>query len=282
MSAVFIVIFGGSYNHGMMTALAQQSNSHNPCTAVNPCNQQVCGDHICAPGEYVKMQQALAQAQIKSSMENTTNATAGNNQALSSGQNGQGQSAGQTLLGVVAYNSTSSDGTLVILRTGFPLSGQPLSIGIAFLNGTTRNYIQNQNYAITVTQDNAAVLSNQNVNTRSGIDTLTTSVLKSTDPVNIKVTLNGVGLPTADPSTWKGVKGQVLSFGPSSSNTTPPITSQPTTPTTNPPTNQNSGNNAVPEFGSIAPIVLTIAIFSIIVFTVRSKGIAKLYTSFSF
>ena len=58
---------------GMMNVSAQQqSNPKNPCTAANPCSQQVCGDHICAPGEYLKLQHELAQAQIKSSMQNTT------------------------------------------------------------------------------------------------------------------------------------------------------------------------------------------------------------------
>jgi len=53
-------------------ASAQQSNPRNPCTAANPCNQQICGDHVCAPGEYIKMQQELAQAQIQSSQQQNT------------------------------------------------------------------------------------------------------------------------------------------------------------------------------------------------------------------
>ena len=58
---------------GMVEVSAQQqSNPKNPCTAANPCSQQVCGDHICAAGEYLKLQHELAQAQIKSSMQNTT------------------------------------------------------------------------------------------------------------------------------------------------------------------------------------------------------------------
>ena len=57
----------------MLDASAQQqSNPKNPCTAANPCSQEVCGDHICAPGEYLKLQHELAQAQIKSSIQNTT------------------------------------------------------------------------------------------------------------------------------------------------------------------------------------------------------------------
>jgi predicted secreted protein with PEFG-CTERM motif len=58
---------------GMLNVSAQQqSNPKNPCTAANPCSQQICGDHICAPGEYLKLQHELAQAQITSSMQNTT------------------------------------------------------------------------------------------------------------------------------------------------------------------------------------------------------------------
>jgi predicted secreted protein with PEFG-CTERM motif len=58
---------------GMLDVSAQQqSNPKNPCTAANPCSQQICGDHICGPGEYLKLQHELAQAQIESSMQNTT------------------------------------------------------------------------------------------------------------------------------------------------------------------------------------------------------------------
>ena len=49
-----------------------------------------------------------------------------------------------------------------------------------------------------------------------------------------------------------------------------------TPPTTPPTTNETSGNNTVPEFGSIAPIVLAIAVISIVVFTARNRGIPKL------
>ncbi|TLX84203.1 MAG: PEFG-CTERM sorting domain-containing protein [Thaumarchaeota archaeon] len=46
---------------------------------------------------------------------------------------------------------------------------------------------------------------------------------------------------------------------------------------TSPPTNNGtSDNNTVPEFGSIAPIVLAIAVISTVVFTARNRGIPKL------
>ncbi len=65
--------------------------------------------------------------------------------------------------------------------------------------------------------------------------------------------------------------GQVIV---SASAATPP-TSPPTTNATMP-SNSTSGNNTVPEFGSIAPIVLAIAVISIVVFTARNRGIPKL------
>ncbi|TLX90271.1 MAG: PEFG-CTERM sorting domain-containing protein, partial [Thaumarchaeota archaeon] len=68
----------------------------------------------------------------------------------------------------------------------------------------------------------------------------------SSDPVDITVTFNGVGLPNTDPSTWTGPKGDMVSF------------------------------HVVPEFGSIASIVLAIAVVSIVVLTTKSRVIPKL------
>jgi hypothetical protein len=48
------------------SALTSRSNfNDNHYTALYPGGPRICGDHICAPGEYDKMQQALAQAQMK-------------------------------------------------------------------------------------------------------------------------------------------------------------------------------------------------------------------------
>ena len=41
-------------------------------------------------------------------------------------------------------------------------------------------------------------------------------------------------------------------------------------------TNMTSGNKTVPEFGPVAPIILAIALISIVVFTTRYRGIPKL------
>jgi len=231
---------------GIMAASAQeQSFTDNPCTTSNPCADQVCGDHICAPGEYDKMQQDLSAEQRNSDMQNTTTVP---------------QTTGNVVGGVMAYKVTASDGTVVIIRTSHPISGQPLSLGIAFKNAAN-NFIQHQNYAITITQDNAIVLSNQNGHTHTGIDTQTTFALTSANPVDIKITLNGVGLPGTDPSTWTGVKGEAINFKQVERATTPQA-----------PTD----NATVPEFGPIASLVLVIAVVSVVAVTMKTRVFLKL------
>ncbi len=125
-----------------------------------------------------------------------------------------------------------------------PTSGQSLLVALSFTD-TNGTKIHHQNYAITVTQGDTVILDNQHGHTHTGNDIQTTDVLTSSAPVNIKVTLNGIGLPNTDPSTWTGPKGDVINF------------------------------NVVPEFGSIAPIVLAIAVISIVVFTAKNRGIPK-------
>ncbi len=44
---------------------SRTSFNDNHYTALYPGGPKICGDHICAPGEYDKMQQELAKAQMK-------------------------------------------------------------------------------------------------------------------------------------------------------------------------------------------------------------------------
>src|SRR5438445_4701121 len=47
-------------------ALTSRSNfNDNHYTALYPGGPRICGGHVCSPGEYDKMQQELAQAQMK-------------------------------------------------------------------------------------------------------------------------------------------------------------------------------------------------------------------------
>ena len=55
------------------SALTSRSNfNDNHYTALYPGGPRICGDHICAPGEFDKMQQELAQAQMKGKTGSTT------------------------------------------------------------------------------------------------------------------------------------------------------------------------------------------------------------------
>ena len=138
---------------------------------------------------------------------------------------------------------TVSDGSIQVIISYSPVtpvSGQPLSIALTFI-GANGNLIQHQNYAISVTQDGNDVFSNATGHTHTGNDIQMTNNLASSNPVDIRVTLNGVGLPGTDPSTWTGPKGSVLSF------------------------------HVVPEFGPVASIVLVIAIVSAIIVSSKTR-----------
>ena len=237
-----------------MTSSAQSAKTYG-CTASNPC-VNICGDHVCAPGELAQMKAQSNQAQ----MGNKTTSSAPSTSTPTS------PSMGTVIAGKLSYVDQASDGTIVVVRTGHPLVGQPLDIIIGFMD-SNRNFVQHQNYAITVTQDNNTVLSNPTGHTHTGTDTQTTSALSSTNPVDIQVTLNGVGLPTADPSTWTGVKGEVLTFSKVYEVQAPTTVSNMTITT--------QENTTVPEFGQIASIILVIAILGV-VFVTKTRVIPRL------
>jgi len=235
------LILVASFLASSMTASAQFVTSHH-CTASHPC-VDICGDHVCAPGE-LSPQQQKQQAPVNNTARPSTSAVSI-------------PSTGINIGGVISYMDVASDGTAVIVRTGHPLSGQPLAIGLAFKD-TNENFVQDQNYAITVTQDNNVLLSNSTGYTHSGTASLTTITLSSNDPVNIKVILNGVGLPTVDPSTRTGVKGEVLIFSQVSDIHAPPPTA-PIANMTNA-TSTSAENSPIPEFGSIVGVVVAISV----------------------
>ncbi len=188
------------------------------------------------------------------------------------------QSTGNVVAGKMMHSAKASDGTTVIVTTSHLINGQPLSLAISFTDANG-NKIKHQNYAITVTQDGNSILSNSAGHTHTGDDTQTTSAATSVNPVDIKITLNGVGLPTADPSMWTGVKGEVLSFSQVVPDTTMAPMSNMTSnmTTTSPATTTTPADNAtVPEFGPVASIVLAIAVLSMVVFAAKTRVIPRL------
>jgi len=120
-----------------------------------------------------------------------------------------------------------------------PVVGDSMEIEIKFRDstGSLKSHV---NYDITALQDGKEVLSNLGVHEHQGIGMHSTIPLNSANKVDIKVTLLGFGLPD-DKDNWTGPKGEILMF------------------------------NVVPEFGSVAIMILTIAIFSIIAVSGKLK-----------
>ncbi len=106
------------------------------------------------------------------------------------------------------------------------------------------------NYNIKATQDGQVVLDEQGVHDHGNGMSHTTMALPSAasgdNPVDIDVEFLGFGLPDDDPSTWTGPIGQM------------------------------GETQVVPEFGTIAMMILGVSIVSIIAITARSKVIPKL------
>jgi len=84
------------------------------------------------------------------------------------------------------------------------------------------------------------VMDNNNGYSEGGLVTLSTLPLQSDEPVNVNVTINGIGLPE-DRGNWMPPNGQVIMF------------------------------TVVPEFGIMVIAILAIAIMSIIVVSAKSR-----------
>ncbi len=125
-----------------------------------------------------------------------------------------------------------SDGTKVKIHASAPTAGETMEIKVEF--GET----EHANYDVIVTQNGETVLEKTAAHEHEGVGTHTTDALVSADPVDVTVTFQGYGV--ADPKT--GPIGETVTF-----------------------------TNIVPEFGTIATMILAVAIVSIIAVTARTK-----------
>lgn len=142
-------------------------------------------------------------------------------------------------------NGMSSDGSVhVSIESSVPTGNEAMTINVKFTDADG-NAIQHINYAITAMQDGTEVLSVPSAHEHMGEGMHTTDTLASDSPVDIQVTIIGIGLPD-DEANWTGPKGDVVSL------------------------------QVVPEFGTIAALVLAISIVSIIAVTAKSRVIPKL------
>ncbi len=123
-----------------------------------------------------------------------------------------------------------------------PMAGEPLELALAFTDSEGM-MTQHVNYDIRVTQGNMVVFSDSSVHDhQAGSPAMvTTRVLESDDPVDVRVTFQGFGLPGSSIAERTGPTGEMVEF------------------------------EQVPEFGTIAVMVLVVAIVSIVAVTSRSS-----------
>ena len=129
-----------------------------------------------------------------------------------------------------------SDSTMVKVWTSTPTAGEALEISIEFEDA------EHVNHDIMVTQNGEEVLHDEGAHHHDGTGMHTTAPLSSADPVDITVTFQGYGVD--DPKT--GPIGEEVVF-----------------------------TNVVPEFGTIAMMILAVAIISIVAVTAKSRVVPR-------
>ncbi len=145
----------------------------------------------------------------------------------------------------VATGMSSDSSVRVEIVTSEPIPNEMLSLEARFRDASGGGLKAHVNYDIIATQNGKTVLSEIGAHQHEGTGKHLTSVLGSDAPVDIQITLNGFGLPNEE-SNWSGPKGEVVNL------------------------------QVVPEFGTIAVMILGVAIISIIAVTARSKVIPRL------
>ena len=135
----------------------------------------------------------------------------------------------------------SSDGKVrVEIISSNPVINEVMSIDIKFRDSSGGSLKQHVNYDIVATQNDKEILSLSEAHGHEGHGMHNTTPLKFNDSVDIKVTLLGFGLPD-EQENWTGPAGEIFYF------------------------------NVVPEFGTIATMILAVAIISIIVVSAKSR-----------
>jgi predicted secreted protein with PEFG-CTERM motif len=129
-----------------------------------------------------------------------------------------------------------SDGTMVSIWTSTPTAGEAMEISIEFDDA------EHVNHDMMVTQNGEEVLMDEGAHHHDGTGMHTTAPLSSSDPVDITITFTGYGVE--DPKT--GPIGEEVVF-----------------------------TNVVPEFGTIAMMVLAVAIISIVAVTAKSRVVPR-------
>lgn len=135
---------------------------------------------------------------------------------------------------------TTEDGSLMVqMISSSPRINQSMEINLSFHNFENR-LISNVNYGIKIFQDEELILEQNNIFSEKGLSSLTTRPLNSDEPVDITISINGIG-PRANPEDWVEPKGEILMF------------------------------TVVPEFGMMSFVLLAVGIMIMVFFSVKNK-----------
>jgi predicted secreted protein with PEFG-CTERM motif len=138
---------------------------------------------------------------------------------------------------MIKTQTVSSDGSIWIFATYTnPVEREHMTVNVRFTDKNGQE-LTNVNYDIMVSQNDQVILDETMVNHQVGIRDHLTKELPSNDNVIIKITLQGIG--TVAPFT--GPQGETIQV------------------------------NVVPEFGTIAMMILVVSIISIVVIGTKSK-----------
>lgn len=144
---------------------------------------------------------------------------------------------GMMMEGTPSATGMLSDGTTVNIWTTKPTAGERMEITMEFEDA------EHVNHDMKVTQKGQVVLDDKGAHHHEGTGTHETAPLKSGDPVTIEITFKGYGIN----APFTGPAGEKVTF-----------------------------TNVVPEFGTIAVMILGVAIVSIIAVTTKTKVIPRL------
>ena len=141
------------------------------------------------------------------------------------------KNGGMMMEGTASATGMMSDGTKVSIWASKPMAGERMQINVEFANS------QHVNHDIKVTQGGATVLDDMGAHHHEGKGMHETAPLKSSDPVDVTITFQGYGIDTKT-----GPIGEKVVF-----------------------------SKVVPEFGTIAALILAAAIVSIVAFSAKSR-----------
>ena len=160
-------------------------------------------------------------------------------ESKSAGSEGSEYAPGTLVVGAPSEEETtisgmSEDGTIrAEITASNPTSDEKMSLEIKFRDSNNGSVKEHANYDIIVSQNDQEILSVRGEHAPEGTSIYSTPPLGSSDQIDIKVTMLGFGLPDEE-SNWSGPQGEILMF------------------------------NVVPEFGTVALVVMFVAISAVV------------------